>query len=247
MQAVSFDRVSKSFVHRAGPTLLRDRIVELLRPARRPRFEALHDVSFQLAPGESLALIGPNGAGKSTILNLATGLMQADSGRIEVNGRVAALLELGAGFHPDLTGAENVRVNAALMGLTRRETEDRFEQIIDFSGVRDFIHEPMRAYSSGMIVRLAFSVAVSTEPDIMLIDEVLGMGDREFMARCLDKIRGFQRQGRTILLASHSAELITMLCERALWIEHGRVVRSGPAADVVAAYEGSGRRPVASG
>src|SRR5208282_5133428 len=145
----------------AGQVLLRERLVEMIRPSRRPRFEALKDISFELAPGDSLGLVGSNGAGKSTILNLATGLSLPDKGSIAVRGRVTALLELGAGFHPDLTGAENVRVNAAMMGMKRRQMAEKFEEIVDFSGVREFINEPLRVYSAGMNVRLAFAAATA--------------------------------------------------------------------------------------
>jgi ABC-type polysaccharide/polyol phosphate transport system ATPase subunit len=238
MLALRFDGVTKSFPHHAGQMLLRDRIREWMRGAARPRFEALKDVSFELAPGESLGVIGANGAGKSTLLNLATGLAQPDTGRIEVNGRVGALLELGAGFHPDLTGAENLRINAALNGLSRRETAARFEEIVEFSGVREFLDEPLRTYSSGMTMRLAFSVLVHTDPDILLIDEVIGVGDQEFSLKCLEKIRQFQREGKTILLASHALELVATFCRRAIWLDHGRVVQAGPAQSVVAAYKG---------
>ncbi len=238
--ALRFDHVTKTFVHHAGQMLLRERITEMIKPSTRPRFEAVKDVSFELAPGESLGLIGGNGAGKSTILNLATGLAQPDRGSISVNGRVTALLELGAGFHPDLTGAENVRVNAAMMGMTRRQTAERFDEIVDFSGVREFINEPLRVYSAGMTMRLAFSVAIAADPELLLIDEVLGVGDQAFYARCLEKIRLLQAAGKTIVLASHSAELITMLCQRALWIERGQVVKLGPAAEVIEAYRVAG-------
>jgi ABC-type polysaccharide/polyol phosphate transport system ATPase subunit len=240
LPALRFDHVTKTFVHHTGRMLLRDRLIEMVKPSRRPRFEALKDVSFALAPGESLGLIGANGAGKSTILNLATGLARPDHGSITVNGRVTALLELGAGFHPDLTGAENVRVNAAMMGMTRRQTVGRFDEIVDFSGIREFINEPLRVYSAGMAMRLAFSVAIAADPEVLLIDEVLGVGDQAFYARCLEKIRNFQAEGKTIVLASHSAELITMLCQRALWIDHGQVAKLGPAAEVIEAYKASG-------
>ncbi len=238
--ALRFDRVTKTFVHHAGQILLRDRLIEMLRPSKRPRLEALKDISFDLARGESLGLIGSNGAGKSTLLNLATGLSLPDEGSVTVNGRVTALLELGAGFHPDLTGAENVRVNAAMMGVTRRQMAQRFEEIVDFSGVREFINEPLRVYSAGMTVRLAFSVAIAADPEVLLIDEVLGLGDQAFYARCLEKIRSFQREGKTMVLASHSCDLITMLCQRALWLERGNIVQMGAAADVVLAYKASG-------
>jgi ABC-2 type transport system ATP-binding protein len=235
--ALRFDHVTKTFVHHAGQMLLRDRMLELLHPSTRPRFEALKDVSFELAHGESLGLIGSNGAGKSTILSLATGLSEPDKGSITVHGRVTALLELGAGFHPDLTGAENVRVNAAMMGISRKQMAERFDSIVDFSGVREFINEPWRVYSAGMTVRLAFAVAVAADPEVLLIDEVLGVGDQAFYARCLQKIRSFQSAGKTIMLASHSTELITMLCQQALWIERGKVMMQGPAEEVVAAYK----------
>jgi ABC-type polysaccharide/polyol phosphate transport system ATPase subunit len=234
-----FDRVTKTFAHHAGRMLLRDRIADLIFPSHRERLEALKEVSFELRPGESLGLIGSNGAGKSTLLNLATGLLEPDSGHVEVEGRVTALLELSAGFHHDLTGAENLRINAALLGLTRRQTEERYEDILEFSGVREFIHEPLRAYSAGMVLRLAFAVAVSADPDVLLIDELIGVGDQAFQDKALEKIRGFQRAGKTVLLASHAAELMTTLCERALWLDHGRIMMSGTAREVLAAYQGS--------
>jgi ABC-type polysaccharide/polyol phosphate transport system ATPase subunit len=237
MSALRFDHVTKKFVHHSGPMLIRDHLKELFKPASRPTFEALKDISFELEQGESLALVGANGAGKSTLLNLATGLSRPDAGTITVNGRVSALLELGAGFHPDLTGAENIRVNAALNALTRRELAAKFEEIVDFSGVREFIHEPLRVYSSGMTMRLAFSVAVSVNPDILIMDEVIGMGDQAFYAKCLDKVQSFQKAGKTILLATHSTELVKLLCQRAIWIHQGHAVKIGPANEVVEAYK----------
>jgi ABC-type polysaccharide/polyol phosphate transport system ATPase subunit len=234
--ALRFDHVTKTFVHHAGQQLLRDRFMEMIRPSRRPRFEALKDVSFELERGESLGLIGGNGAGKSTILNLATGLALPDEGSITVNGHVTAMLELGAGFHPDLTGAENVRVNAAMMGMTRRKMTERFDEIVNFSGVREFINEPLRVYSAGMTMRLAFSVAIEADPEVLLIDEVLGVGDQEFHAKCIEKIRAFQDRGTTCVLASHDSDLITRLCQKVLWIEKGHVVMLGEASEVIAAY-----------
>jgi lipopolysaccharide transport system ATP-binding protein len=236
--AIRFDRVTKTFAHKSGRNLLRDRLHEMVRPPRHSRFTALHDVSFEVAHGESIGLIGENGAGKSTLLNLATGLAEPDSGTIEIEGRVAPLLELGAGFHHDLTGTENVATNAALLGLTRRELDERFEKIIEFSGVGEFMENPLRTFSAGMTVRLAFSVAIHTDPDVLLIDEVIGVGDQEFYAKCLAKIREFQEQGKTMMVATHSIELMTMLCQRALWLEHGHVKQIGPAAEVAKAYRG---------
>ncbi|MGH9558916.1 MAG: ABC transporter ATP-binding protein [Bryobacteraceae bacterium] len=245
--AIRFEHVTKSFIHHARRLLLRDRVVQWMRRKKAERFEALKDVSFNVLRGESVGLIGPNGAGKSTLLNLATGLTLPDSGEIEVSGRVGALLELGAGFHPDLTGAENIRINGALMGLSRRQVDRRLEEIVDFSGVREFIREPLRTYSSGMILRLAFSVAVNSDPDILLTDEILGVGDQQFFGRCLEKIREFQHRGKTILFASHSTDLITKFCQRAVWLQRGRVIAFGKSAEVLKAYHASaGGAPVSS-
>jgi len=239
MPALIFDHVTKSFPHHSGARLLRDRISDLIHPSHAQRIEILKDISFEVPRGDGLGLIGPNGAGKSTLLNLACGLSMPDSGRIEVDGRVAALLELGSGFHPDLTGAENVRINAAMIGFSRRQTADRFEEIVEFSGVRDFIDEPLRTYSSGMMMRLAFSVAVHVDPEILVIDEVIGVGDQAFFAKCLERMRRFQREGKTILLATHSTSLMSELCQHALWLERGRVVTSGPVKAVLEAYKAS--------
>ena len=233
---IRFDRISKSFAYKGGQKLLRQRIGELLRPSHAGRFEALKDVSFTVAPGESLGLVGPNGAGKSTLLNLATGLCDPDSGIIERGGRIGALLELGAGFHPDLTGAENLRIQAALVGLSRRETTRQFEQIIEFSGIREFIGQPLRTYSHGMTLRLAFSVAVCVVPDVLLIDEMIGVGDQAFKQKAQNKIQELRSAGHTILLASHSEELIASLCDRAMWLDHGKVRMLGTVPEVFAAY-----------
>lgn len=227
---LSFDGVTKTFAHRVGQALL--------FPFGRPRFQALKSVSFALRPGESLGLVGPNGAGKSTVLNMATGLMDPDEGRIEVHGRVVAILELGAGFHPDLTGAENLRINAAMLGLTRAQTEARAEAMVDFADVREFIREPMRTYSSGMVLRLAFSVAVNADADILLIDEIIGVGDQAFQQRALEKVHALRRASKTIVLATHSPDLLTSLCERALWLDRGQIRMLGDAREVLAAYLG---------
>ena len=204
--------------------------------------EVLHGVSLLVPGGKMVAIVGPNGAGKSTLLNFATGLLEPDSGTIEVGGRVGALLELGAGFHYDLTGAENLRIQAALMGLSRRDMERKFDEIVEFSGVREFIHQPLRTYSQGMNLRLAFSVAVCASPDVLLIDEMIGAGDQVFKDASHRKIQEMRRAGHTILLASHSEELLASLCDRALWLERGRVMMLGTAREVLEAYRAS-RRP----
>lgn len=237
--ALRFDRVTKSFTQRKGGQLLRERIVEMLAPSPSRRLEVLRDVSFDLAPGESLGLIGPNGAGKSTLLNLATGLCEPDSGEIDVGGRVGALLELAAAIHPELTGAENLRIHAALMGLSRQETADKFESIVEFSGIREFIYQPVRTYSYGMMMRLGFAVATGVAPDVLLIDEIIGVGDQAFQEQAHNKVQELRRAGHTIVLASHSEHLIRSLCDRALWLDHGRARMLGAVEEVFAAYRES--------
>jgi ABC-type polysaccharide/polyol phosphate transport system ATPase subunit len=208
------------------------------RGRHRERFYALKNVSFRLEHGQSLAVIGANGAGKSTLLGLVAGLAQPDSGKVIVNGRVAALLELGSGFHPDLTGAENVRLNASLLGFTRRQTAEAFHQIVDFAGIDDFINEPLRTYSSGMIVRLAFSIAVHVDPEILLIDEVLAVGDQSFQAKCFAKVRELREQGKSLLCVSHARAMVESLCDRAIWLDHGEIVMADTVYQVCEAYAG---------
>lgn len=216
--------------------LIRDRLRHLLRPEPRELFYALRNVSFSVDHGESLAVIGQNGAGKSTMLNLATRLCSPSEGRVRIDGSVAALLELGAGFHADLTGSENVRINAALLGLTRQQVNRRFDSIVEFSGIGEFIDEPMRTYSTGMRMRLAFAVAVNVDPDLLIIDEILGVGDQEFFGKCFDRIMEFRRAGKALLCVSHALESLQLLCDRALWLDHGQVVLMGSVKDVIQAY-----------
>ena len=236
MSAIEFDHVTKTFARHRGQMLLRDRIASLFRDRGISRFHALNDVSFRVERGASVAIVGSNGAGKSTLLGMIAGLAPADSGKIIVNGRVAALLELGSGFHPDLTGAENVRLNAALMGLSRRRTMELFDSIVEFSGIADFIHEPLRTYSSGMVVRLAFAVAIHADAEILLIDEVLVVGDQEFQAKCYQKIQDFRRQGKTLVCVSHAVQLVETLCDHAVWLDKGQVVKTGAIDEVLSAY-----------
>lgn len=243
MPIIEFVNVSKSFSRKAEAVLLRNHLKHWFHPKARERFYALKHVSFRLERGESLAVIGPNGAGKSTLLNLAAGLSQPEEGTIQVNGRVAALLELGSGFHPDLTGAENVRLNAALLGLSRKRTTQLFDEIVEFSGIGDFIMEPLRTYSTGMIMRLAFSVAVTMDPDILLVDEVLAVGDQAFQAKCFDKIHEFRSSGKSLLCVSHAPGMVQQLCDRAIWLDHGEVMMQDSIWKVTDAY--AGRQPTA--
>jgi len=237
MPVIEFRNVSKKFNRHVGQMLLRNHLTRLLARRGDDRFVALKHVSFRVRRGESVAVIGRNGAGKSTLLTLVAGVQRADEGEVIVNGHVAGLLELGAGFHPDLTGRENVNLNAALLGMTRRQTRASFDSIVEFSGIRDFIDEPLRTYSTGMVMRLAFSVAISRDPEILLIDEVLAVGDAAFQAKCIDKIHELRDAGRTLLCVSHSP-MILQLCDRAVWLDHGELILDGPISDVAAAYAG---------
>ena len=237
MTAIEFQSVSKSFHLHAGQLLLRDRLANWLRGQHKKRFCALKNVSFKLEEGEGLAVIGPNGAGKSTLLGLVAGLATPDTGSVTVNGRIAGLLELGSGFHPDLTGVENVRVNASLIGLSRRRTAELFDQIVEFAGIGDFLGEPLRTYSTGMIMRLAFSVAINMDPEILLIDEVLAVGDAAFQAKCFERIHRFRNAGKTLLCVSHATGMVQQVCDRAIWLERGELMLSGRIREVIKAYE----------
>lgn len=218
--------------------LLRSLLFNRVRSNSSSQFYALKDISFQIRDGETVGVVGRNGAGKSTLLSLVAGISYPDQGKVTVDGRVAALLELGSGFHGDLTGRENVLLNASLLGLSRAKTMDKLEEIIEFSGVRDFIEEPLRTYSSGMIMRLAFSVAINVDPAFLIIDEVLAVGDASFQQKCYEKIMEFKRAGRGLLCVSHAGKTIQQLCDRALWLEHGQLVMDGNTDEVVAAYSG---------
>jgi len=228
---VRIDAVSKRFV------VLRDKSVKerLLNVSasrsHRQEFWALRDIDLTIASGSTIGLVGHNGSGKSTLLKLIGGILQPTSGSISRRGRLAPLLELGAGFHPDLTGRENVYLNAALLGLSRKDTRAAFDQIVEFSGVDDFIDTAVKFYSSGMYVRLAFAVAVHVDPDLLLVDEVLAVGDEAFQAKCFEKIREFQREGRTIVLVSHAAQQVEQLCDRVAVLHHGALIFDGGAAE----------------
>jgi lipopolysaccharide transport system ATP-binding protein len=237
MAGIIFQDVTKSFPRKPGQKWLKSFVTEVAQ-REKVRFQALTEVSFSILDGQSVALIGRNGAGKSTVLNLIAGLLTASRGSVEVQGRTAALLDLGAGFHPDLTGRENLVINSALLGLTRQEVRDRTEGIIEFSGLGEFIDQPIRTYSAGMTMRLAFSVSVSVDPDILLIDEVLAVGDAAFQSRCTERILELKKSGKIFVCVSHSLAL-DQLCDTAIWLEQGRVKQSGPIDSVLTAYKES--------
>jgi lipopolysaccharide transport system ATP-binding protein len=205
------------------------------RPTAREHV-ALEDIDLEIAPGEAVALIGPNGSGKSTLLKLAGGILQPTVGTVEVDGRVTALIELGAGFHPEITGRENVLINGMLLGLSRPEVEARLPEILDFAGIGDFIDQPVKTYSSGMYVRLGFAVAVAVEPDVLLIDEVLSVGDAAFTKRCLDRLARMRQAGVTMVLVSHDLDLVEAFADRAVYLRAGRVRAEGAVESVVARY-----------
>lgn len=208
------------------------------RRAQYEDFWALKDVSFEIPHGEAFGIIGSNGSGKSTMLKCLAGILTPDKGMLSADGRVAALLELGAGFHPDLSGRENVGLNGAILGMTRKEVENKFDDIVEFAGLEKFIDTPVKNYSSGMVVRLGFAVAINVEPEILIIDEVLAVGDEEFQQRCFQKIEQFRREGRTIVFVSHGLSQVSQFCHRALWLEKGEVQTIGPAYEVVSEYTG---------
>ena len=208
---------------------------KMIHSARRKKFndnQVLNGISFDVRKGEAVGLIGRNGCGKSTTLKLLTKIIYPDKGSIEIKGRVSSLLELGAGFHPDLSGYENIYLNAAVFGLTRKEIDERVDDIIRFSELRDYIDNPIRTYSSGMYMKLAFSVAINVEADILLIDEILGVGDVSFQKKCFEKLQEIKKSGTTIVIVSHSTDQIERICDRSIWIEEGKIKMEGEPADI---------------
>ncbi len=200
---------------------------------------ALHGVTLDVYQGEILGIVGRNGAGKSTLLKVVSRILRPTRGRIRVKGSVAPLLELGAGFHPELTGRENIFLNGTLLGHSQREIEERFDEILAFAEIEEFIGAPLRTYSTGMVARLGFAVATAWEPDILIVDEILSVGDEAFRRKCAARMATFQSRGTTILLVSHSATMVEAMCHRAIWLDHGIVKALGPAAEVVRAYQGA--------
>jgi lipopolysaccharide transport system ATP-binding protein len=214
--------------------LLSGKVLKDLRPDA--VFEALKGVSFDVAKGKTFGIVGRNGSGKSTMLKLIAGIGKPTAGSVRVQGRVSALIELGAGFHPEISGRENVYINGLMLGLSRREIAGRFDEIVRFAELDEFIDAPVKTYSSGMYMRLGFAVAINVDPDVLLVDEVLAVGDEAFTHKCLDKFAEFRRRGRTILLVTHSLELVTRFCDQALWLDSGVVKAEGDPKRVIDAY-----------
>jgi ABC-2 type transport system ATP-binding protein len=235
---VALDDVSKLYIlHKQKPYLIHEVFHRLMGSRQHAeQFWALKDVTVRVRQGEAVAFMGRNGAGKSTALGLVAGAVYPTAGRVRVKGRVGALLELGAGFHPDLTGRENIYLNASLLGLSKEAIEQQFHDIVAFSELDDFIDVPLKTYSSGMHVRLGFSVAIHVDPDLLLMDEALAVGDQAFASKCKERIRAFKNAGKTLLFVSHDVQMVESLCNRAIWLEHGQVRMDGPAEEVAEAY-----------
>lgn len=234
--AISVDRVTKEFkLFYDKPTTLKERLVFWNKKKTDSRC-VLNDINLKIKKGETVALIGTNGSGKSTLLKLMTKIIYPTTGKLTTNGKLTSLLELGAGFHPDFTGRENIYFNASIFGLTREEIESRVDDIIEFSELGEFIDSPIRTYSSGMYMRLAFSVAINVDADILLIDEILAVGDQHFQDKCFAKLEELRDSDKTIVIVTHSLEQVKKLCTRAIWIYNGEVHLDGKPKDVISEY-----------
>ena len=235
--AICMKNMSKDFIiYGDKANTLKDRIIRFNKNNKEIR-NVLKNINIDIKKGETVALIGVNGSGKSTLLKLITRIIYPTSGAIKVNGKVSSLLELGAGFHPDFSGRENIYFNASIFGLTKKEIDDRLDSIIEFSELEEFIDTPIRTYSSGMYMRLAFSVAINVDADIILIDEILAVGDQHFQEKCMDKMLELKKNGKTIVFVSHSAGAVKFLCDRAIWLKDGEIEMDDKTEDVLKEYE----------
>ena len=235
--AIKVSHVYKSFtIYYDRANTLKERILFLARNKRREKREILNDINVEIKKGETVALIGVNGSGKSTLLKLMTKIIFPNQGTVETQGKLVSLLELGAGFHPDFSGRENIYFNSSIFGITKKEIDKRLEQNIEFSELKDFIDNPVRTYSSGMYMRLAFSVAINVDAEIILIDEVLSVGDQHFQEKCFEKMRELKKQGKTMIFVTHSMGSVKELCDRAIWLHKGKVKMDGKSDIVVEEY-----------
>jgi ABC-type polysaccharide/polyol phosphate transport system ATPase subunit len=236
MGAIRIEGISKRYELHPRRDLLARTAVRKLRAASEP-FWALRNIDAVIQPGEKVAIVGGNGAGKSTLLGIVSGVIEPTSGTVRRSGRLSALLELGTGFHPDLTGRENIELNASLLGLSRAQVEAKFDSIVAFSELERFLDEPLRTYSSGMMARLGFSTAIHVDPEILVLDEVLAVGDATFQDKCIQRIGEMAKAGSTMLVVSHQLSLIQTMCTRALWLEHGELKLDASVEAVVEAYK----------
>lgn len=245
MDVIILENVSKRFrkyILKSNYTTLKTYFVNKILSRKQQNYnsnhiEAVKNISLIVPQGMTLGIIGRNGSGKSTLLKLLAGIYRPDSGRIKVNGRISALIELGAGFHPEFTGRENIYINGIILGLTKKEIQRKFDEIVEFAELNDFIDAPVRTYSSGMYMRLGFSVAVNVEPDILLLDEVLAVGDEGFMKKCMAKMDDFKARKKTIVLVTHNLSMVEKWCNEAVWIEAGEIRKRGEPSETVEAYK----------
>lgn len=256
MDAIVAENISKKFrLHDSPADSIKERIIRLGRASHR-EFHALQPLDLSVSTGETLGILGHNGSGKSTLLKCLSGILKPSTGSIRLRGRLASLLELGAGFHPDLTGRENLFINAAFLGISRKEIARRLDDIVEFAELSEFIDEPVKHYSSGMYVRLGFAVAINVDPDILLVDEVLAVGDEVFQRKCLSRVRQLQQEGRTILVVTHAADIVRQVCQRAIVLDHGRLVANAAPGEAIRIFrehlngtlvEGTGSAPADRG
>lgn len=234
--SIEVKNVKKEFSIHSRATSIKDLIVYRGKEVDRRKRTVLHDINFNVKKGESVGIIGRNGSGKSTTLKLLTRILRPDEGTIETDGKISCLIELGAGFHPDMTGRENVYINASIFGITHKEVNRRLEDIIEFSGIRPFIDERVRNYSSGMYLRLAFAVAINVDADILLIDEILAVGDVQFQQKCVNKLQEMKENGVTTVFVTHDVGTVKRMCNRVIWIDDGCIREDGPADEVCDHY-----------
>lgn len=235
--SIIVENVYKTFnVYLDKANTIKEKLIFLFSRNKKQKREVLKGINVKIKKGEVVALIGVNGSGKSTLLKLLTKIIYPNKGKIQTNGKLTSLLELGAGFHPDFSGRENIYFNASIFGLTRKEIDSRLEDIIDFSELSNFIDNPVRTYSSGMYMRLAFSVAINVDADILLIDEILSVGDEHFQNKCFERMKELKKQGKTMVFVTHSMEAVKKLCDRAIWLKDGKIKMDGETNEVVGQY-----------
>jgi len=232
---IKFEKVDKKF-KKGQKLLLKEALLDIFKPASTEEFYVLKDVNFEVKRGETLGILGPNGSGKSTILKLIAQVMVPNKGKVTVLGQIAPLIELGAGFHPELTGRENIYLNGTILGMSKEEIENKFNKIIDFAELKDFIDTPIKHFSSGMYMRLGFAVAVHVDLDILLVDEVLSVGDFDFQSKCMKKMESFKREGKTLVFVSHSLETVSDFCDEVIYLKDGQVYFKGDAQKAVKLY-----------